>query len=124
MLNQDIKLDMAHLVLLAVIVVGVLFVTRGCRLECSVVDPIKESLSVVGSSCGSGTVLPRACQNGCRCADCAEACYQRALNGELPGCGGPNPNYDQCNNEYRKCLLHGCDVASGNTCTCPQFYLV
>ena len=121
MFNQDIKLDLSHLVLLALIVIGVLFVTRRCRLECGVAS-FKEGLGV-GGSCGGGTVLPKACEAPCKCASCSEACYQRALSGQLPGCGGRNPNYDQCNLEYRKCLLFGCDVASGNTCKCPQFYL-
>lgn len=120
MFHQDIKVDLSHLVLLAVIVMGVLFLTRKCSLQCG---GNQEGLRIGNDSCGGGMVLPKACEAPCKCASCSEACYQRALSGQLPGCGGPNPNYDQCNLEYRKCLLFGCDVASANTCKCPQFYL-
>ena len=123
MLSSDtLKLDVAHLILLAVIVVGVLFVTNSCSLQCSSANSKQEGLGIVTKGCQSGTVLPKACENKCNCQSCADACYQRALRGELAGCGGPNPNYDQCNSEYRKCLLHGCGVASGNSCTCLQYY--
>jgi hypothetical protein len=105
-LNKEITIDMGHLLLLAVVVVGVLFVANRCRLECS---GMHENLDV-----------PKLHQNICRCPSCSETCYQRALNGELPGCSDSNPNYDQCNDSYRKCLLFGCNVASGNTCHCKN----
>lgn len=56
-------------------------------------------------------VVPRVNQVKCKCPGCAEACYQRALNGELPGCGEHDMNYDQCNYNYRMCMLTGCGIA-------------
>ena len=104
-LNKDITIDMGHLLLLAAIVAGILFVSNRCRLECG---GSQENLDV-----------PRLDRNLCKCPSCAETCYQRALNGQLPGCGGCNgTNYDQCNDSYRRCLLSGCGVASGSTCSC------
>jgi hypothetical protein len=63
--------------------------------------------------------VPKVNVTPCKCQSCQDECYQRALNGQLPGCGGCNgTNYDQCNDSYRKCLLHGCGIASGSTCNC------
>lgn len=103
LLRKDINLDMGHLLLLTVLVVAVVFVANSCRLTC-------------GSS--ENLVVPKLQEKVCRCKSCAETCYERALNGSLPGCDNINGNYDQCNDSYRKCLLFGCSVASGNTCNC------
>lgn len=112
LLNKEIRIDVGHLLLLAVVVLGVLFVANRCRLTCGLSSPL-ENLGV------ENLMIPKIHQNICRCPDCAETCYQRALNGQLPGCGGCNgTNYDQCNDSYRRCLLSGCAVASGNTCNC------
>lgn len=104
LLNKEINVDIGHLLLLAVVVGIVLFVSNRCRLECG---SRSENLDV-----------PRIHQNLCRCPSCAETCYQRAVTGVLPGCSNTDGNFDQCNNSYRKCLLFGCGVASGNTCNC------
>jgi hypothetical protein len=96
LLNKELNLDVSHLILFIILIAVVLYVVKSSS----------ENLEV-----------PQANFIPCKCPSCADACYQRALNGQLPGCGG-ELNYDQCNNSYRKCLLFGCDVASGSTCNC------
>jgi len=95
-MDTDIKLDLGHVLLLVALVVFVLFVANGCSLSCG----NSENLDV-----------PKFVAKECHCKSCAEACYERALNGELDGCNEQDPNYDQCNNSYRTCLLGGCGVA-------------
>lgn len=51
----------------------------------------------------------------CKCVSCQDACYNRALTGELYGCDSKNLNPDECEYSYRMCLLTGCGIAGSTT---------
>jgi len=98
--NEEINFDMGHLILLIALVLFVFFVAMRCKLSC-------------GDN--EGLEIPRVHWKQCRCPTCEEAVYNKAVSGELYGCDPNNPlipySQEECYNQYRKGVLHGCGVA-------------
>lgn len=98
MLNQEIKFDVGHMILLLALIVFVFFVSYKCKLfgpENLDVDPVH--------------------YKSCRCQKCAQVALQRARDGDMYGCDPNNPfvpfGGDECNYQYHKTMLHGCGIA-------------
>lgn len=95
-LNQEITFDAGHLLLLLAIFAFIFYCVQYCNK--------KEGLNVQ-------QVKPQIC----KCKDCASECFRRALNNEFYGCRKDDPlnpySPQQCETEYRKCMLHGCGIA-------------
>ena len=87
----DTQLSPLHIVLGVAVVLLVLYLLRskGCGM--------KEGM----------------CVDKCHCNQCAQACARMKLAGHLYGCNRNCPTYNPavCELSYRKCLLHGCNVA-------------
>lgn len=89
--DQVLNVDIGHVILMVAIVGIILFYKRKEGLDVSRVN-----------------IKP------CHSESCLDACYRKAQNGELYGCGSPDGyvpfSPDECNLQYRKCVLHGCGV--------------
>ena len=109
-MDQEISFDMGHMLLLLALVGFVFFVANRCKLACG---NGTEGLQVGG--CTAGVNVQPVTATKCRCPDCAATALQQARDGQLYGCNPNNPyvpfSKEECNNQYRKALLHGCGVA-------------
>ena len=98
--SQEINFDIGHLILLIALFGFIFYVVRYCR----------------GSSGATeGLEVAPVIANKCKCSDCAAACFEKVLNNEFYGCRKDDPltpySPQQCEYEYRKCVLHGCGQA-------------
>jgi hypothetical protein len=107
-LDQEINFDVGHLVLLLALIGFLLFVMMRCKAD--------ENLKVGETAgCPAGVNVQPVHWKSCRCPDCETVALQQARNGELYGCNPNNPyvpySKEECDYQYRKALLHGCNVA-------------
>lgn len=97
-LTQNISFDAGHIVLLVSLALLAIFIIFKCKAS----KP--ENLEV-----------QRIYVKPCRCTTCADTCYERAKKGLLYGCDPNNPftpfGGDECEFQYRRCMLDGCGIA-------------
>jgi hypothetical protein len=84
----ETQFNLMHLVLLVVLILFVCFLLSPRNRESMTLDK-------------------------CHCEQCPDACLRMKLSGTLHGCNRNCPSYNPalCELSYRKCLLHGCNVA-------------
>jgi hypothetical protein len=107
-LQQEINFDLGHIILILALVFFVIFVSQKCKLSCSYSD--KEGLTI-----SPDLDIQPVYWKPCRCENCNLAALDKAKNGYLYGCDPNNPiapfSREECNYQYRKAALHGCDIA-------------
>lgn len=99
-LDEEIEFDVGHLILLGALILFVVFISKRC----------KEGMT--GKSINGVQPIH---WKSCRCPSCAAVALQQAEDGYLYGCNPNNPyvpySKEECNNSYRKTMLHGCGIA-------------